>query len=98
MEKGKIFEVVFEDSKENITYNEMTTAQDKSYVSYAKDNVPKGTKIVGFRMKVDSHTYELTVDDGNSQKYYEIKGTKSGVNLVFTTQDDGTTAKYTSGE
>lgn len=96
--QGKNFEAVFEDSQGNKTYKEMITAQDISSVSYTEDNVPKGTKIVGFRMKVDSHTYELTVDDGNSQKYYEIKGTKIDVNPVFTTQDDGTTAKYTSGE
>lgn len=96
--QGNIFEVVFEDSQGNKTYNKMTTAQDKSNVTYAEDNVPKGTKIVGFRMIVDGRHYELTVDDGNSQNYYEIKGTKSGVNLVFTTQDGGTTAKYTSGE
>lgn len=99
LEHGKKFDVIFEDSQGNKTYNKMTTAQDNSNVTYAEDNVPKGTKIVGFRMNVDSsHTYELTVDDGNSQNYYEIKGTKSGVNLVFTTQDGGTTAKYTSGE
>lgn len=96
--QGKNFEAVFEDSQGNKTYKEMITAQDISSVSYTEDKVPKGTKIVGFRMKVDSHTYELTVDDGNSQKYYEIKGTKIDVNPVFTTQDDGTTAKYTSGE
>lgn len=99
LEHGKKFEVILKDSQGKETYNEMTTAQDTSNVTYAKDEVPKGTKIVGFRMKVDdSHTYGLTVDDGNSQEYYEIKGTKSGVNLVFTTQDDGKTAKYTSGE
>lgn len=97
--QGNKFEVILKDSQGKETYNEMTTAQDTSNVTYAKDEVPKGTKIVGFRMKVDdSHTYGLTVDDGNSQEYYEIKGTKSGVNLVFTTQDDGKTAKYTSGE
>lgn len=98
---GKKFEVIFEDSQEKKTYNEMTTAQDNSSVSYTKDKVPKGIKIVGFRMKVDdSHTYGLTVDDtvdGIPHNYYEIKGTKRGVNPVFTTQKDGKTAKHTSG-
>lgn len=93
---GKIFEVIFEDSQGNKTYNKMTTANDNSSVSYTKDKVLKGTKIVGFRMNVDGSYYNLTVVDGNSQNYYEIKGTKSDVNPVFTTQD-GKTAKQTSG-
>lgn len=97
LKDGKNFEVIFEDSQGNKTYKEMTTAPDNSSVSYTKDNVPKDTKIVGFRMNVDGSYYNLTVVDGNSQKYYEIKGTKIDVKPVFTTQDDGKTAKQTSG-
>ena len=101
LKDSKNFEVIFEDSQGNKTYNKMTTAHDNSNVSYTENKVLKGTKIVGFRMNVDgSHTYELTVDDtvgGISHNYYEIKGTKPGVNPVFTTQKDGKTAKHTSG-
>ena len=95
--QGKKFEVIFEDSQGKTTINEMLTAHDYSSVSYTKNKVLKGTKIVGFRMDVDGRYYNLTVVDGNSQNYYEIKGTKSDVKPVFTTQDDGTTAKHTSG-
>lgn len=99
--QGKKFEVIFEDSQGKTTINEMLTAHDNSSVSYTKNKVPKGTKIVEFRMNVDSsHTYKLTVADTVDdipQNYYEIKGTKIDVNPVFTTQDDGMTAKHTSG-
>lgn len=99
--QGKKFEVIFEDSQGKTTINEMLTAHDNSSVSYTKNKVPKGTKIVEFRMNVDSsHTYKLTVADTVDdipQNYYEIKGTKIDVNPIFTTQDDGMTAKHTSG-